>query len=63
MPRFYIPPHSWNLETLALDAAETHHALDVLRMNAGDRATVFNGRGSEATVEFAAVEKGRITLK
>src|SRR5262245_48549535 len=63
MPRFYIPPHSWNPDKLALDAGETHHALDVLRMKAGDRATVFNGQGAEATVEFAAVDKGRITLK
>ncbi len=62
-PRFYIPPHAWNPDQLALDAAEAHHALDVLRMKAGDRATVFNGRGAEATVEFAAVNQGRVTLK
>ena len=63
MPRFYIPGSAWNPDRLALDAAETHHALDVLRMKAGDRATVFNGLGAEATVEFAAVEKDRMTLK
>jgi 16S rRNA (uracil1498-N3)-methyltransferase len=63
MPRFYIPPNAWNLDHLALDAGETHHALDVLRMKAGDRATVFNGCGAEATVEISAVEKGGITLK
>lgn len=63
MPRFYIPPHFWNPDKLALDTGETHHALDVLRMKAGDRATVFNGQGTEATVEFAAVEKGSIALK
>ena len=63
MPRFYIQPHSWNPDKLALDSGETHHALDVLRMKAGDRATVFNGQGAEATVELAAVDKGRIVLK
>ena len=63
MPRFYIPPHAWNPDKLALDAGESHHALDVLRMKAGDRATLFNGQGAEATVEFATVEKGKITLK
>ena len=52
MPRFYIPPHAWNPDKLALDPGETHHALDVLRMKAGDRATVFNGAGAEATVEI-----------
>ncbi len=63
MPRFYIPPHAWNPDKLALDPGETHHALDVLRMKAGDRATVFNGQGAEATVEFVTVEKGSIALK
>ena len=63
MPRFYIPPHAWNPDQLALDPGEAHHALDVLRMKAGDRATVFNGLGAEATVEFASVEKGKIALR
>ena len=63
MPRFYVPPHAWNPDKLALDPSESHHALDVLRMKAGDRATLFNGQGAEATVEFASVEKGRIALK
>ena len=63
MPRFYIPPHAWNPDQLALDPGESHHALDVLRMKAGDRATVFNGQGAEATVELASVEKGKIALR
>ncbi|HYR58088.1 MAG TPA: 16S rRNA (uracil(1498)-N(3))-methyltransferase [Chthoniobacteraceae bacterium] len=63
MARFYIPPHAWNPDKLALDRGEAHHALHVLRMKAGDRATVFNGQGVEATVEFAKVEKEQITLR
>jgi 16S rRNA (uracil1498-N3)-methyltransferase len=63
MPRFFVPPHAWNPDKLALDPSETHHALDVLRLKAGDRATLFNGQGSEATVEFASVDKGHIALK
>ena len=63
MPRFYIPPHAWNPDRLALDDGETHHALGVLRMQEGERATVFNGQGAEATVELAGVEKGRVILK
>jgi len=63
MPRFYIPPHAWKPDQLALDQGETHHALDVLRMKAGDKATVFNGQGAEAMVEIAKVDKGRIALK
>jgi len=63
MARFYIPPHAWNPDQPALDAAETHHALHVLRMKVGDKATVFNGQGVEATVEIATVLKERLTLR
>ncbi len=63
MARFYIPPHAWNPDKLVLDDAETHHALDVLRVQPGDRVTVFNGEGAEATVEVAKIAKGRIELR
>lgn len=61
MHRFYIPPEAWT--ALALDEAETHHAIDVLRLNPGDRAVVFNGRGAEATVEIAAVTRKSVALR
>jgi 16S rRNA (uracil1498-N3)-methyltransferase len=63
MHRFYIPPETWNLDALTLDDAETHHAIDVLRMNPGDKAVVFNGRGAEATVEIAAITRKAVTLR
>jgi len=63
MHRFYIPPEAWNLDALTLDEAETHHAVDVLRMNPGDKAVVFNGRGVEATVEVAAITRKVVTLR
>lgn len=63
MARFYIPPATWNVDRLTLDPSESHHCLDVLRMKLGDRATVFDGRGHEATVEIASTAKGRVDLK
>ena len=63
MHRFYIPPQTWNIDSLTLDEAETHHAVDVLRMNPGDKAVVFNGRGTEATVEVAAITRKTVTLR
>jgi 16S rRNA (uracil1498-N3)-methyltransferase len=63
MPRFYIAPHAWNPDRLALDSAEAHHAADVLRMKAGDRATVFNGEGAEAEVELVKVSKHHVELR
>ena len=63
MHRFYIAPENWNLDQLSLDADETHHALDVLRMSKGERAVVFNGRGAEATVELVEIAKKSVTLR
>lgn len=63
MHRFYIPPDRWNLDALALDEAESHHALDVLRLQPGDRVAVFNGQGTEATAEIATASKRSVGLK
>jgi 16S rRNA (uracil1498-N3)-methyltransferase len=62
MHRFYIPPEKWNLDRLVLDEAETHHALDVLRLQKGSRGVAFNGEGTEATFEIAGIEKKRLGL-
>jgi len=63
MHRFYIPAENWNLDALQLDEAESHHALDVVRLKQGDRAVVFNGKGAEATVEITAVHKHGVDLR
>jgi 16S rRNA (uracil1498-N3)-methyltransferase len=63
MPRFYIPPFAWNPDRLALDSSEAHHAVDVLRMKAGDRATVFNGEGAEAEVEVVKATRQGVELR
>jgi 16S rRNA (uracil1498-N3)-methyltransferase len=61
--RFYIPPERWTPENLALEGAEAHHSIDVLRLEPGSRVVVFNGRGTDITAEIAAIEKGRVSLK
>lgn len=63
MPRFYIPAAAWNPDRLVLDSAESHHAADVLRLKAGDRATVFNGEGVEAEVEILKAGKQGLELR
>lgn len=52
MHRFYIPPAAWNPDDLALDAGESHHALNVLRLKPGERVVAFDGRGREVTAEI-----------
>jgi 16S rRNA (uracil1498-N3)-methyltransferase len=63
MPRFYISPAAWNLDRLVLEGGEAHHCLDVLRMQPGERLTVFNGLGVEATAEIGTAKKDRVELK
>ena len=62
-PRFHIPAPAWNLDRLALENGEAHHCTDVLRMQPGERAVVFDGLGHEATVEIATLRKGRVELR
>ena len=62
-PRFHIPPAAWNLDRLALADDEAHHCTDVLRMQPGERAVVFDGLGHEATVEIATLRKGHVELR
>jgi 16S rRNA (uracil1498-N3)-methyltransferase len=63
MHRFFISPANWNSGALTLDGSEAHHARDVLRMRAGDKLVLFNGRGHEITAEIVALGTDEIGLK
>ena len=63
MHRFYISPEEWQCSPLALRGSEAHHARDVLRMKAGEKIVLFNGRGREVTVEIAAFKDDEIRLR
>ena len=63
MHRFFIAPEDWNADSLVLGGAEAHHARDVLRLQAGGRLVLFNGRGHEITAEIAKVTRGEILLR
>ena len=63
MPRFYIPPEQWNIDSLALVDPEAHHCQDVMRIKQGERIAVFDGKGHEATAEVASLTKARVSLK
>ena len=43
--------------------AESHHAIGVLRLENGDRVTVFDGQGGEATAEIVDARSNRVTLR
>ncbi|MBS0658554.1 MAG: 16S rRNA (uracil(1498)-N(3))-methyltransferase [Verrucomicrobia bacterium] len=64
MHRFYLPSGSWDAKSLALEEAEAHHAVNVLRLRAGERVVVFDGAGREATAEILeGASKRAVPLK
>ena len=63
MHRFYVSPEDWNSCTLVLRGPEAHHARDVLRMKAGEKIVLFNGRGREVTVEISAFDDDEVRLR
>ncbi|MEP7211585.1 MAG: 16S rRNA (uracil(1498)-N(3))-methyltransferase [Acidobacteriota bacterium] len=47
MRRFYAPKQNFSDSQVKLDADETRHLRDVLRLKTGDAASVFDGEGGE----------------
>lgn len=46
-----------------MDSEESHHCSHVLRLNEGDRVTVFDGAGREGQATIASTTSSRVTLK
>ena len=63
MHRFYLAPEHWNFDALTLGGTEAHHARNVLRLQSGDKAVLFNGEGREVTGEVVAIESGGVQFR
>ncbi len=63
MRRFYAPIENFAGESVTLDADETHHLRDVLRLAAGDEMSVFDGLGREFRCEISEIKKKSSLLK
>jgi 16S rRNA (uracil1498-N3)-methyltransferase len=63
MHRFYLAPEDWNPDALTLTGTEAHHCRNVLRLDAGDKIVVFDGRGRELTAEIASADSSEIRLR
>lgn len=57
MRRFYAPIENFTQNTVTLDADETRHLRDVLRLRIGDEVSVFDGTGREFRTEIREVGK------
>ncbi len=62
MHRFYLPPEACQGPTLTLREREAHHAAQVLRLRAGERAVVLDGAGHEFLCEVTAVTRQAVAL-
>ena len=63
MHRFYVAPENWDARMPSLRGSEAHHAGNVLRMQAGDKLVLFNGKGHELTAEIATIADNEIRLR
>lgn len=63
MYRFYVSPEDWDSRAIALRGSEAHHARDVLRLKAGEKVVLFNGRGRELTAEIANLADDEIQVR
>lgn len=63
MHRFYLPPAQTQHLTFELDEHEAHHAVNVLRVRAGERVVVLDGAGKEYLCEIASIERERVKLR
>ena len=62
MHRFYLPPGQCQDNILLLKNSEAHHAIDVLRIRAGERVVVLDGAGQELLCEAQKPEHGQVKL-
>jgi len=61
MHRFHLPVESW--ESSTLPAEESHHCVNVLRLGANERITVFDGAGREASAVIVEANSKGVVVK
>ncbi|MFZ4774591.1 MAG: 16S rRNA (uracil(1498)-N(3))-methyltransferase [Terrimicrobiaceae bacterium] len=61
MHRFHLPVENW--ESATLPAEESHHCVNVMRLAANERITVFDGAGREAAAVIVEANSKGVVLK
>ena len=60
MHRFHLPAENWESSTLPPD--ESHHCVNVLRLETDERVTVFDGSGREAAAVILEANPKGVTM-
>ena len=63
MRRFFAPLDNFKASAVTLDADETRHLRDVLRLKGGDEVSVFDGTGREYKCVITAIGKKNSELR
>ena len=61
-PRFYYSDQINVGESIELPQGATHHAANVLRLEKGDKITLFNGKGGEFLAFIKCISKAAILV-
>lgn len=61
-PRFYYPDQINVGQSIELPARAMHHAVNVLRLENGDKVTLFNGKGGEFLAFIKCISKTTISV-
>ena len=63
MNRCYLPPDRWDAALPELDEAESKHLAGVMRVRAGERIGLLDGRGNLGEAEVVAPHKKRTAVR
>jgi len=61
-PRFYCPGGLQQAHVMPLPEQAAHHAARVLRLQAGDKVTLFDGQGGEYDATIERISKTEVTV-
>lgn len=62
MPRFYVDAPLRAGSSVLLPEDSAHHAVHVLRVQAGEEITLFNGRGGEFAARIASIQRLKVLV-
>ena len=62
MHRFFLKPETVRSEKILLDAKESHHAKNVLRVKRGEVVEILDGLGGRYRAVIAGFDNGRVAL-